>query len=188
MPIPGRYEMNDAVPVLQDLHFSKISMIIADCCQQFTVIMDSTPVFPEAECVVICFVHKITNKIVEFVVHLGLYQEPLDGNTFVWHVAMAIHLFDMLLSFFLTGSQQSLSLDNWRATSIDHAATNNWAMSILEKDQGITLYWACCISHGTAGCGKNANMTVGSAAVKYLSAMVNHSLCKLWNTVWKFSS
>ena len=118
--IPGRREMNDAVPVLRDLHLSKIRGIIADCYPEFTVIMDGTPVFAEAECVMLRFVRKSNSKIYEFVVHIGLYAESLDGNTIAKHVADV-----------LTGGRLSLQLKNWKATAVDRAATNKRAMTIL---------------------------------------------------------
>lgn len=170
MAIPGRREMNDAVPVLRDLHYTKIRGIIADCYPEFTLIMDGTPVFAEAECVMLRFVHKGNRKIYEFVVHLGLYAESLDGNTIATHVADV-----------LTGGRLSLQLRHWKATSVDRASTNKRAMTILHNEQGISPFRAYCISHGTAGCGKKANMSVGADAVKHLSAMVKYQLCKARN-------
>lgn len=162
--------MNDAVPMLRELHLSKICSRLQECYKEFTVIMDGTPVFAEAECVVLRCVHMSTKRIQEFVVHLGLYSESLDGITIATHVMQV-----------LTSPRLSLDLMNWKATSVDRAATNKKAMNILHKDQGIAPYRAYCISHGTAGCGKKAAMTVGKEAVKHVSAMVKHSLCKARN-------
>ena len=133
--VPGRREMNDAVPVLRDLHLTKIRGIIADCYPEFTVIMDGTPVFAEAECVMLRFVHKGNRKIFEFVVHLGLYAESLDGNTIARHVA------DVLM-----GGSLSLQLRNWKATSVDRAATNKRAMTVSHEEQGISPFCAYCTS------------------------------------------
>ena len=170
VPIPGRREMSDAVPVVRELHLSKIRELITDCYPEFAVVMDGTPIFAEAECVVLRFIHKRTYRILEFVVHLGLYTEALDGNTIAQHVAGI-----------LTGSRLYLDLSHWKATSIDRAATNKRAMTILGETQGISPFRAYCISHGTAGCGKHAKMNLGAIAVKHLSAMVKHSLCKARN-------
>lgn len=173
-PIPGRREMNDAIPVLRDLHMTKIRGLIAECYPEFTVIMDGTPVFAEAECVMLRFVHMGNRKIYEFVVHLGLYAESLDGNTIARHIA------DVLV-----GERLSLQLKHWKATSVDRTATNKRAMTVLHDEQGISPFRAYCISHGTAGCGKKAIMTVGANAVKHLSAMVKYQLCKARNVFFK---
>lgn len=170
VPVLGRREMNDTFPVLRDFHLRRIRSLIAECYPDFAVVMDGTPLFAEAECVSLRFVHKATKKIHEFVVHLGLYAESLDGNTIAKHVT-AILL-----------GRLSLDLKHWKATSIDRAATNKKAMSILHKDQAIAPFRAYCISHGTApGCGKKADMGVGANVVKHLSAMVKHKLCKARN-------
>jgi hypothetical protein len=168
--VPGRREMNAAIPVVRDLHLSKIRGIIADCYPEFTIIMDGTPVFAEAECVMLRFVHKTNKKIYEFVVHLGLYAESLDGNTIAKHVADV-----------LTGGRLSLQLKHLKATSVDRAATNKRAMTVLHDDHGISPFRAYCVSHGTSGCGKKAKMTVGADAVKHLSGMVKFQLCKARN-------
>lgn len=169
VPIPGRREMNDAVPVLHDLHVSKINSVINHCYPEFTVVMDGTPVFAEAECVVLRFVHRTSHKIKELVVHLGLYSESLDGIT------IAAHVSDVLTD------RLSLNLRHWKAISIDRASTNKKAMDILQESTALIPFRAYCVSHGTAGCGKQATMEVGAKAVKYLSSMVKFNLCKARN-------
>lgn len=78
--------MNDAVPILCELYLSKICQRLQECYKEFTVIMDGTPVFAKAECVVLRCVHMSTKRIHEFVVHLGLYSKSLDGITIATHV------------------------------------------------------------------------------------------------------
>ena len=163
--IPGRREMGDAIPVLHRQHLDKIKTTIAECYPEYTVIMDGTPVFAEAECVMLRFVHMKSKQIVQYVVHLALYAESLDGITIASNLTNALH-------------GLNLNLKKWKATSADRAATNKRAMTIIMEEHNIEPFRAYCISHGTAGCGKKAKMTVGAGVVKHAGAMVKHSLCK----------
>ena len=114
--------------------------------------MDGTPVFAEAECVMVRVVHRKTKRVHEFVVHLGLYAESLDGQTIAKQVIEAI-----------VGNDNEgvksigLKLKNWKATAIDRAGTNKRAMDIVHKDHNVHPFSAHCVSHGTAGCEKKGD-------------------------------
>ena len=62
IPIPGSRELNDAFPHLRSLHRKKIKETLAMCYPEYAIIMDGTPIFAEAECVMIRVVHKETKK------------------------------------------------------------------------------------------------------------------------------
>jgi len=94
--------------------------VLAACFPEFSLIMDGTPLFAEAECVVIRLVHKKTFEIVELIIHLAL---ALNGS------AIGAHVFDTL-------NKYGLDAKNWRATMMDHAATNKKAMSLVEEQTG----------------------------------------------------
>ena len=165
--------MNDNMPVLHALHMSKICQFLDQCHPEFTVIMDGTPCFAEAECVMIRVVHKRTGRIHEFVIHLGLYSESLDGATIAEHVSETLTRSDTEEVRGL-----GLKLKHWKCTAIDRAGTNKRAMDIVEEDHGVSPFSAFCVSHGTAGCGKKGGMTIGKEVVKHLTSMVKFSLCK----------
>ena len=82
--------MDDALPNLHALHLKKLRDFFKDCFPEFTLIMDGTPVFAEAECVKIRLVHKKTKRIHEFVVHLALYAKSLSGEQIAQHILNTI--------------------------------------------------------------------------------------------------
>ena len=120
VPIPGAREMNDNMPVLHALHMSKICQFLDQCHPEFTVIMDGTPCFAEAECVMIRVVHKRTGRIHEFVIHLGLYSESLDGATIAEHVSETLTRSDTEEVRGL-----GLKLKHWKCTAIDRAGESS---------------------------------------------------------------
>ena len=118
-------------------------------------------------------VHKKTRRIHRLIIHLGLYAESLDGNTIAKHVSEALTRPDTPE---LRGL--GLKLKNWKATAIDRAGTNKRAMDIVESDHHVRPLSAYCVPHGTAGCGKKGDMSIGAEVVKHLCSMVQYSLCK----------
>ena len=120
VPIPGSRELNDAFPHLRSLHRKKIKETLAMCYPEYAIIMDGTPIFAEADCVMIRVVHKETKKIHQLVVRLGLYAESLDGDT------IAEHVVETLVGDVNVDNDKGLGLKlrNWRVSALDRASTN----------------------------------------------------------------
>ena len=148
-----------------DIHREDIEDLIKKCYGEFGLIMDGTPLFAEAECVVVRLVHQESFEIVELVIHLGLYSEALNGE------AIAAHIMEALKRY-------SLDMKKWRTAMMDRASTNKRAMTVIGEEKGIKPLSVYCISHGYSGCGKKHGMTVGRRVNKSLTKMVMHSMCK----------
>ena len=69
--VPDRHELDDRITDLMAIHEEDIAAVLAACFPEFSLIMDGTPLFAKAECVVIRLVHKKTFEIVELIIHLG---------------------------------------------------------------------------------------------------------------------
>ena len=133
--------------------------------EQFGLTLDGTPVFAEAECVVIRLVHKETWEIIELVIHLKLYAESLNGESIAHNILESMMKHD-------------LDPAKWRATMLDRASTNKGALRLIEEKVSVSPFSAFCISHGYSGCGKKHKMTVGSRVLKQLTKMVQSSMCR----------
>ena len=129
------------------------------------MVIDGTPVFAEAECVVIRLVHKKTWEIYELVIHLGLYASSLNGEAIAKHCLEAIDMYGLLSS-------------NWRATMLDRASSNKKAVDLIADKKGAKPFSAYCISHGYSGCGKKHKMSIGSRVLKSLTKMVQNAMSK----------
>ena len=136
--------------------------------------MDGTPVFAEAECIIIRSIHRTTYKIHEFVVCLSLYSESLDGAT------LAQHAVEILQGNPCDPESRGLGkyLSNWKATGIDRAGTNKKAHKIIKEDYGVEPFTAFCFAHGTSSCGKKVDAKLGGQVVRALAKMVKFRLCK----------
>lgn len=137
--------------------------------------MDGTPVFAEAECVVIRVVDKTTFRIHELVLHLALYAGSLNGE------AIAAHVFKALDSLKTIDAGGNVTFEvkptEWRATSLDRAKTNMKANRLVKGRCSVTPLDCYCLSHGYSGCGKKHEMVAGKKILKQFTKMVQHSLC-----------
>ena len=164
--VPGRDELAQRVTDLKGEHMEKIKKVVTACFPQFGIIMDGTPLFAEAECLVIRLVHKKTFKIYQLLIHLQLYNTSLDGADIAQHVKDAV------------AQDLGLQLKNLRAVSIDRAKTNVKALKDLEKEDRVKAFQAFCVPHGLSNCGKESSLTVGEEVIKAVTGMVKYSLCK----------
>lgn len=161
---------------LKNLHMDKIKSLVKECFPEYSIIMDGTPVFAEAECLMIRLVHRKTFKIHQFVLHLQLYAEALDGATIAAHVKEAIE--GEINCADEDKNPHGLVMRNLRATAIDRAGTNKTAMDTLHEDEGVKSFEAYCMPHGISGCGKKREMSVGETVLHSLGGMSKYSLCK----------
>ena len=90
---------------------------------QYGLILDGSPLFADAESVVIRFVHKKRWKVIELIIHVALYANSLDGEAIV---AIAKHISDALKEYKLNGKF-------WRVAMLDHAGTNKTSLSLLTE-------------------------------------------------------
>ena len=121
------------------IHKEDIKDALDACFPEFSLIMDDTPVFPKAECVMVRLVHKKTFKIVELIIHMQLYAEALNGSA----IAIAAHVFDAMSEYGL-----DLKLKKWRAST----NKNKNAISRIEAKIEVLTLLVFCISHGYSGC------------------------------------
>eukprot|EP00956_Cyclotella_meneghiniana_P040828 scaffold206395_cov26-Cyclotella_meneghiniana.AAC.2 len=165
-PIPGRDELSQRYPDLKQMHVDKIKSLIAECFPQYGIIMDGTPLFAEAEALIIRLVHRKTFKIHQVLIHMELYDGSLDGEMIAQHVKDAIT------------KSVALSLRNLRVTSIDRAGTNKKALNVLEQKDHVKSLGAYCVPHGLSGCGKKRDLTAAENVLKAHTGMVKYKLCK----------
>lgn len=127
--VPGWNELNDRLPDLEEMHLDKIREILMTSFPQYGLGIDGSPVFAEAECVTVRVVHKETFRIIELLIHLGLYAESLDGE------AIAQHVVDTLERMKVTDDDGSVKFQmkakDWIAVNLDRAATNVKALRLI---------------------------------------------------------
>ena len=164
MPVNG--EIQDRITDLHKWHQRKISETLNECFAQYGLCIDGTPIFAEAECVVIRLVHKKTFKIVELVLHLQLYAGGLDSQAIAKHIEDAIAEYDFLEE------------KNCRVVMQDRASTNKGAMKEWKNKKNLYFLAAYCFSHGYSGVGKKHKMTIGSRVLKNFTKMVKYPMCQ----------
>lgn len=135
--VPRRDKLEQRYPDLKNMHLDKIKVLVGECFPQYGIIMlDGTPVFAEAEALMIRLVNLKTFKIHQVVIHLQLYDGSLKGEMIAQHVKDAIT------------KTVALCLKNLRVASIDQAGTNKKALVTLEQNDMINTFAAYCIPHG----------------------------------------
>jgi hypothetical protein len=148
-----------------DWHNSEIAKSIANSFSQYALIMDGSPLFAEAECIIHRSVEKDSWKIKELVVDVGLFKKSLNAKTLSQNIQSAVV------------SKYGLRLKDLRATSLDRASTNKLALSLLLDDSRDHIFVAYCLSHGLSGSAKKHSMSVGNYVLQGLTGMVKHKLC-----------
>jgi hypothetical protein len=89
--VPGQNELNDRIPDLEQMHKEKIREVLENAFPQYGLCLDGSPVFAEAEGVVIRVVHRKTFRIIELVIHLSLYAEALDREAVAQHILAPLY-------------------------------------------------------------------------------------------------
>ena len=164
LPVHG--EIKDRITDLHAWHKFKIGEALNECFAQYGLCIDGTPIFAEAECVVVRVIQKKTFKIIELIIHLQLYAGSLDGDAVAKHIEDAIAEYDFLEE------------KNCKVVMQDRASTNKNAMSKWKDKKNLHFLAAYCVSHGYSGCGKKHKMTIGSRVLKNFTKMVKFSMCQ----------
>ena len=166
--------MNDRMPDLHRLHYKQIIMFLQECYPESSITMDGTPLFAEAECIIIRVVHRKTRKIHELVIGLELFAEGLDGASLTQYTV------DTFIGKAAEPGDHGISkqMRHLIAVAIDRGSTNKRAKDILHEDHSITPFAAYSFPHGGANCGKKGNMVVGKPVLKHLSIVMKYPLCK----------
>ena len=129
--------MNELFTDLHKEHLHKIREKIKSCYPEFSLIIDGSPFFANAECVKVRMFDKQYN-IVELVVHLELFDTSLDSEDIANHIIVTIE------------DRMKADPKNWRAVMFDRASTNKAAISKISNRIGINPLAAYCVSHGTS--------------------------------------
>ena len=102
----------------------------------YSIIIDGTPSFAAAECIIVRIVSHHWD-IHEFVVSLGLFKKSLNGEQLASHIISSI----------INNIKQSL--ENMLALHMDRAKTNTSALGHIKKDYTSVLPSNnFCCSHG----------------------------------------
>ena len=121
------------------------------CFDEYSIIMDGTPSFAAAECIIIRIVSR-SYDIHEFVISLGLFKKSLKGSELASNVINSI------------GKQVCLMLENMIATHMDRAPTNTNAVKQIRVEYpGVRSSDNYCCSHGMSNVGKRMTEFPGTA-------------------------
>lgn len=133
--------------LLQDLR----TFLKVHCFDEYSIIMDGTPSFAAAECIIIRTVSR-SYDIHEFVISLGLFKKSLNGSELASHVIDSI------------GKQVCLMLENMIGTHMDRAPTNTNAVKQIKIEYpGVNSSDNYCCSHGMSNVGKRMTEFPGTA-------------------------
>mmetsp|Transcript_16893 Transcript_16893/g.36715 ORF Transcript_16893/g.36715 Transcript_16893/m.36715 type:complete len:520 (-) Transcript_16893:171-1730(-) len=106
--VPGRRVLGELFTDLHKFHLEKIVKKIQECFPEFALIIDGSPFFANAECVIVRLVDRDFN-IVELVIHLELYDSALDAEAICDHIISTIE------------DRMKSDPKSWRAVMLDRA-------------------------------------------------------------------
>ena len=146
-------------------HNSEIKKSMANSFPQYALIMDGSPLFAKAECIIHRSIDKDSWKIKELVVDVGLFKKSLNAQTLAQNIQSAVV------------TKHGLRLKDLCAVSLDRASTNKAALSLLLGDSRDCVFIAYCLSHGLSGSAKKHSMSVGNDVLQGLMGIVKHKFC-----------
>ena len=155
---------NYAKPLRQVL-MNEMKDIFFKCHPEYSISLDGTPSFAEAECIIIRIVTKHL-QILELVVRIALFKEKIYANELSNHILKTISV------------TMGLCLKDWVAVQLDRTSTNKAAITRIKSiyvDAKPTSNY--CASHGLNNCGKRF----------FDSARYAETFIKLWQPVVMFS-
>ncbi len=162
--VPSRLEMGERITDVVAWHNSEIKKLMANSFPQYALIMDGSPLFSEAECIIHRFIDKDSWKIKELVVDVGLFKKSLSAQTLAQNIQSAVV------------TKYGLHLKDLCAVSLDQASTNKAALSLLLSDSRDCIFIAYCLSHGLSGNARKHSMSVGNDVLQGLMGIVKHKL------------
>ena len=164
--MPNKSILGQRTPDVQKLHLNKIKKSYQSSFPEFSLTLDGSPFFAEAECIIVRMVHKSTWRIIELIIHLGLFEGSLDSDDIAKHIRTTI--------------EERLGADpkKWRAAMMDRASTNKAAMEKAKADMNTNPLSVPCCSHATAGTAKRFDYKQGKGILNKLTGMAKHGLSK----------
>ena len=132
---------NYAAPV-RDALIGELRQLVCLCYSDYSISLDGTPSFAEAECVILRMVTKDL-KIVEVVARVALFQKKINSDALANHLLKTIQI------------RLGLPLDTWRSVQLDRASTNKSAIKKITSEFGTakpSMSFSC--SHGMNNAGK----------------------------------
>ncbi len=162
--VPSHLEMGERITNVVAWHNSEIKKLMTNSFPQYALIMDGSPLFDEAECIIHHSIDKDSWNIKELVVDLGLSKKSLNAQTLSQNIQSAVV------------TKYGLRLIDLCAVSLDQAATNKAALSLLLGDSRDHIFIASCLSHVLSGSAKKHSMSVGNDALQGLMGIVKHEL------------
>ncbi len=163
--VPSHLEMGDRITNVVAWHNSEIKKLMANSFPQYALIMDGSPLFAEAECIIHRSIDKDSWKIKELVVNVGLFKKSLNAQTLAQNIQSAVV------------TKYGLRHKDLCAVSLDRASTNKAALSLLLGDSRDHIFIAYCLSHSLSGSAKKHSMSVGNGVLQGLMGIVKHKLC-----------
>ena len=120
----------------------EVKDLLGKSYKQFSISLDGTPSFAEAECVILRVVTKDL-QIVEIVVRLALFEKKINSDALANHILKTIRV------------RLNLEVDNWMAVQLDRASTNKAAVrKLMATNLNINPSTNYCCSHGLNNVGK----------------------------------
>jgi hypothetical protein len=154
--VPSWLEMGERITDVVAWHNSEIKKSMANSFPQYALIMDGSPLFAEAECIIHRSIDKNSWKIKELVVNVGLFKKSLNAQTLAPNIQSAVV------------TKYGLRLKDLCAVSLDQASTNKAALSLLLGDSRDCVFIACCLFYGLSGSAKKHSMSVGNDVLQGL--------------------
>ncbi len=88
--VPSHLEMGERITDVVAWHNSEIKKSMANLFPQYALIMDGSPLFAEAECIIHRSIDKDSWKIKELVVDVGLFKKSLNAQTLAQNIQSAV--------------------------------------------------------------------------------------------------
>ena len=142
----------DYFPAIRQYCLDIVKEAIGDSYKEYSVTIDGTPSFAEAEAIKIRLVPRDFRPPVEFVIRIRLLKKSPN------HQVLGKIIIQTLLK------ELSLSLNDLLAVMLDRAAVNHAAIAWMEKTHDLVTFEGKCNSHTLTKCGEKFNDKLGKQA------------------------
>ena len=130
------------VKTVRSMLLDQLKTLTKHCFEEFSISLDGTPSFAEAECIMLRIVTRKFD-IVEVVARLALYKNKLNSDNLAKHIISTIC------------NRLALDLSTWLSVQLDRASTNKAAIQKIKDTHNKALFATnYCGSHGLNNVGK----------------------------------